>query len=166
MEAEPLCAVTIGQAVLTNLEALPARMGTCLPTYPGIYHSVSHRTLLLGMGSVSGSNTLLFIILKPNSGLTKSLLMKTALNSTHMMYSNFSGLIVSSKNDFILLVLRTMTATPSIQSVTFFPCVYPISAFSGAEQKIGNIAMCWEARPSTNLDFRTELIVAQRLHCH
>lgn len=74
------------------------------------------------MGSVSGSNTLLFIILKPNSGLTKSLLMKTALNSTHMMYSNFSGLIVSSKNDFILLVLRTMTATPPIRNFSNAPC--------------------------------------------
>lgn len=31
VEAEPLCAVTIGQAVLTNLEALPGRMELAFP---------------------------------------------------------------------------------------------------------------------------------------
>lgn len=36
VETEPLCAMTIGQAVLTSLEALPGRMGTRLPIYPGI----------------------------------------------------------------------------------------------------------------------------------
>lgn len=96
--------------------------GACLSLYPGTLKSVFHRMVLLGMGSVGQAqikqniNTLLFVILKADSGLTESLRMNTALNSTYMMYRpmknvKFSGLIVSSKRDFIVLVVRTITTT-------------------------------------------------------